>query len=137
MHYAGCLRMFQWQIDLEHYLRTLAYKPGALHGSVALHQAPPEIKRIYEQFFRSNARGFIEIMQYCQNKNIPHQKLVKTIQELNRLCPKDVSPDKVLAMLGNQPSENVPVIPSERKDEIEACSREQLMEITLMANTPN
>jgi hypothetical protein len=129
--------MFQWQIDLEHYLRTLAYKPGALHGSVALQQAPPEIKRIYEQFFRSNARGFIEIMQYCQNKNIPHQKLVKTIQELNRLCPKDVSPDKVLAMLGNQPSENVPVIPSERKDEIEACSREQLMEITLMANNSN
>jgi hypothetical protein len=40
-------------------------------------------------------------------------------------------------MLGNQPSENVPVIPSERKDEIEACSREQLMEITLMANNSN
>ena len=129
--------MFQWRIDLEHYLRTLAYKPGALHGSVALQQAPPEIKRLYDQFFRSNARGFIDILQYCQNKNIPHQKLVKTIQELNRLCPKDVSPDKVLAMLGNQPSENVPVPPSERKDEIEACSREQLMEITMMANIPN
>jgi hypothetical protein len=129
--------MFQWQIDLEHYLRTLAFKPGALHGSVALEQAPPEIKSLYEQFFRSNARGFIEILQYCQNKNMPHQKLVKTIQELTRLCPKDVSADKVLAMLGNQPSENVPVIPSGRKDEIEACSREQLMEITLMANNPN
>jgi hypothetical protein len=76
-------------------------------------------------------------MQYCQNKNIPHLKLVKTIQELNRLCPKDVSTDKVLAMLGNQPSEIVPVVQSERKDEIEACSREQLMEITLMANNPN
>ena len=129
--------MFQWQIDLEHYLRTLAYKPGALHGSVALQQAPLEIKRLYELFFRSNARGFIEIMQYCQNKNIPHLKLVKTIHELSRLCPKDVSTDKVLAMLGNQPSENVLVTTSERKDEIETCSREQLMEITLMANNPN
>lgn len=126
--------MFQWQIDLEHYLRTLANKPGALHGSVALQQAPPEIKTLYEQFFRSNARGFIDILQYCQNKNIPHLKLVKTIHELNRLCPKDVSPDKVLALLGNQPSENVPVAPSERMDEIEICSREQLMEITQMVN---
>jgi hypothetical protein len=129
--------MFQWQIDLEHYLRTLAYKPGALHGSVALQQAPPEIKMLYDQFFRSNARGFIDILQYCQNKNVLHQKLVKTIHELNRLCPKDVSTDKVLALLGNQPSENVPVTSSERKDEIEACSREQLMEITMMSNIPN
>ena len=92
---------------------------------------------LYDQFFRSNARGFIDILQYCQNKNVPHQKLVKTIHELNRLCPKDVSPDKVLAMLGNQPLENAPVVSSERKDEIEACSREQLMEITMMANIPN
>lgn len=129
--------MFQWQIDLEHYLNTLTRKPGALHGSVALQQSPPEIKRLYEQFFRSNARGFIEIMQYCKNKNIPHLKLVKTINELNQLCPNDVSQDKVLALLGNQPSESVPVAPSEGKDEIEACSREQLMEITLMTNITN
>ena len=129
--------MFQWQIDLEHYLSTLRRKPGALHGSVALQQAPPEIKRLYELFFRSNARGFIEIMQYCQNKNISHEKLVKTIHELNRLCPNDISPDKVIALLGNQPSDNIAITPSERKDEIEACSREQLLEITLMANNTN
>ena len=104
---------------------------------MALQQSPPEIKRLYEQFFRSNARGFIEIMQYCQNKNIPHLKLVKTIHELNRLCPNDVSPDKVLALLGNQSSEKVQPLSSDRKDEIEECSREQLMEITLMVNTPN
>ena len=129
--------MFQWQINLEHYLSTLTRKPGALHGSVALQQAPGEVKRLYEQFFRSNARGFIEIMQYCQNKNIPHPKLVKTIHELNRLCPNDVSPDKVLALLGNQSSEKAQSLSSDRKDEIEECSREQLMEITLMVNTPN
>lgn len=129
--------MYQWQIDLEHYLRTLGRKPGALHGSVALQQAPPEIQGIYEQFFRSNARGFIDILQYCQNKNVPHQRLVKTVHELTHLCPKDVSSDKVLAMLGNQPGENIPAAKSEIKNEIEACSLNQLQEITLLANNPN
>jgi hypothetical protein len=118
-------------------LRTLGRKPGALHGSVALQQAPPEIQGIYEQFFRSNARGFIDILQYCQNKNVPHQRLVKTVHELTHLCPKDVSSDKVLAMLGNQPGENIPAAKSEIKNEIEACSLNQLQEITLLANNPN
>ncbi len=129
--------MFQWQIDLEHYLNTLMRKPGALHGSVALKQAPLEIRKLYEQFFRNNARGFIEIMQYCQNKNIPHLKLAETVHELSRLCPNDVSADKVLALVGNQPCEKARRVPSERKDEIEAFSLDQLIEITLMVNNPN
>jgi len=128
---------YLWQIDIEHYLRTLTRKPGALHGSVALRQAPPEIKRLYEQFFRSHPQGFIEILQYCQNKNVPHQKLVKTVDEVALLCPKDVSVDKVLALLGNQPVEAPTAVPSEILDEITGFCLVQLTEITQLANSPN
>jgi hypothetical protein len=40
-------------------------------------------------------------------------------------------------MLGNQPGENIPAAKSEIKNEIEACSLNQLQEITLLANNPN
>ena len=128
---------YLWQIDIEHYLRTLARKPGALHGSVALQQAPPEIKKLYEQFFRSQPQGFIDILQYCQNKNVPHQKLVKTVDELALLCPKDVSVDKVLALLGNQPVEAASAAPPDIPDETTGFCLVQLTEITQLANNSN
>lgn len=127
----------QWEIDLEHYLKTLSRKPGALAGSVALQQAPLEIRQLYERFFRSNPRGFIDVLQYCQSKNVPHYKLEKTVHELTQLCPQDVSPDKVIALLGNQSQELVPVADSGRKSEIEDYSRDQLLEISMMVSTSN
>jgi hypothetical protein len=128
--------MYQWEIDLEHYLKTFARKPGALAGSVAMQQAPPEIRRLYERFFRSNPRGFIDILQYCHSKNIPHQKLEETVHELNWLCPQDVSPDKVIALLGNQSLELKPLAEPVRENEIEDYSREQLLEISMMVSNP-
>ena len=128
--------MYQWEIDLEHYLKTLARKPGALAGSVAMQQAPSEIRRLYERFFRSNPRGFIDILQYCHSKNIPHQKFEETVHELNWLCPQDVSPDKVIALLGNQSLELKPLAEPVRENEIEDYSREQLLEISMMVSNP-
>jgi transposase len=128
---------YGWQIDIEHYLRTLTRKPGALHGSVALRQAPSEIKRVYEQFFRNQPQGFIEILLYCHNKNVSHQKLIKTVNELSHLCPKDISVDKVIAMLGNQPSEADPPATVKKPDEIEGFCLIQLTDIAQLSNSTN
>lgn len=126
----------QWQIDIDHYLRTLSRKPGALHGSVALDQSPAEIKALYHQFFESQPRGFIDILLYCKDNQVAHVKLVETAHQVNRLCPSDVSADKVIALLGNQSDRAVPIRSNQgKKDEIENLSIQQLQEITLLVGS--
>jgi transposase len=126
--------MYHWKIELDHYLKTLSRKPGALHGSVALEQSPEGIREIYYRFFEPQPRGFIELLQYCQQGQIPHEKLEETVYQLERICPSDVSVDKVTALLGNQPGDVQPmVLPGEQRDEIEKLSLKQLKEITLLS----
>jgi len=97
----------QWIITLDHYLRTLERKPGALHGSVALKQAPWEVRQIYESVFRENARDFIEVLQYCKSHEISHERLWRVYQQLLVKCPSDISVDKFKALLGNNAQEVV------------------------------
>jgi transposase len=125
---------FQWKIEIDHYLVTLSRKPGAVHGSVALEQSPPVIRWIYHHYFENQPREFIDILLYCKNNSIAHDNLEDTVSKVNRLCPGDVSADKVIALLGNQP-ETESGLPAETKktDEIEDLSFKQLQEITLLA----
>lgn len=127
---------YQWQLDIDHYLTTLSRKPGAVHGSVALEQAPASIRLLYQRYFESNPRGFIDILLYCKNGDIDHEKLEDAVDKLRRLCPGDISADKVIALLGNQ-SDVVTSSPPEAKktDEIEDLSLIQLQEITLLAES--
>lgn len=55
-------------IDIRHYLRTFERKPGALHNSLAL-KSMPELKSIYDLYFKSNPKKFIEILKENQEKS--------------------------------------------------------------------
>jgi len=127
---------FQWQLDIDHYLTTLSRKPGAVHGSVALEQSLPSIRVLYQRYFDNHPRGFIDILLYCKNNGIHHEKLEGTVTRLSRLCPGDVSSDKVIALLGNQSDAMTSSPPQAKKtDEIEDLSLIQLQEITLLAES--
>ena len=93
----------RWIITLDHYLRTLERKPGALHGSAALKQAPWQVRQIYEAVFTENARDFIEVLQYAKIHEVSHERLWKVYQLLLAKCPSDISLDKFKALLGNNP----------------------------------
>jgi hypothetical protein len=124
---------FQWQLDIDHYLTTLARKPGAVHGSVALEQSLPSIRLLYQRYFENQPRGFIDILLYCKNNGIHHEKLEDAVTRLSRLCPGDISSDKVIALLGNQSDAMTSSPPQAKKtDEIENLSLRQLQEITLL-----
>lgn len=127
---------FQWQLDIDHYLTTLSRKPGAVHGLVALEQAPSSIRLLYQRYFENQPRGFIDILLYCKNNDIHHEKLEETVQKLSRLCPGDISSDKVIALLGNQTDAMTSSPPQAKKtDEIEDLSLIQLQKITLLAES--
>ena len=127
---------FGWRLDIDHYLTTLSRKPGAVHGSVALEQAPASIRLLYQRYFENHPRGFIDILLYCKNNGIQHEKLEEAVDKLSRLCPGDISADKVIALLGNQ-ADIITSSPSQAKktDEIEDLSFKQLQEITLLAES--
>lgn len=59
----------QYQIDIMHYLSTFAKKPGALRNSNAL-KSIPKLKTIYDTYFITQPRKFVEILLNLQNKEI-------------------------------------------------------------------
>ena len=93
---------FSWQIDLNHYLVTLARKPGAVAGSVALKQAPAWIQAMYLNHFVHDSRSFIELLQYCQFNDIDSQQMNACVNKLAGQVPGGVSAAHVMALLGNQ-----------------------------------
>ncbi len=56
-------------IDIRHYLRTFERKPGALHNSFAL-KSMPELKSIYNIYFKTNPKKFIDILKENKEKNL-------------------------------------------------------------------
>ena len=51
-----------WCIKLEHYLRTLSRKPGALPHSVVWQRAPEELRRLYDIHFKEDNRTFVLLL---------------------------------------------------------------------------
>jgi len=93
--------LHQWIINIEHYLKTLKRKPGALSGSVALDNNK-YLKNLYQEFFIGHSREFIDLLYYCKNKSITQDKLSSCIQKLKRISINDISSEKIIALLGNE-----------------------------------
>lgn len=77
---------FEWSIKIEHYLKTLKRKPGALSGSEALYQMTSGLKEVYRKNFQNSAKDFIELIEYISEKQMPITKLKSLILYIN---PKD------------------------------------------------
>lgn len=73
-------------IDIRHYLKSLNKKPGALRNSLAL-KSIPQLKTIYENYFTTNPRRFIELIQKNNEKSI--NGLVQILGKYTS-SPKDI-----------------------------------------------
>ena len=87
--------LFEWSINLEHYIRTLKRKPGALASSVALKQTASELQEIYEKYFKKREKEFIEILDYTYKKNMSSEKLNSLIEYLKPKEKNDITLDKI------------------------------------------
>ena len=83
----------KWSICLEHYLKTLKKKPGALAGSTALKQAEPELQKIYHQYYTGNEKEFIHLLELVGQKG--WLKVEKALEALKKVSPHDVSTEKL------------------------------------------
>lgn len=121
-----------WQIELNHYLITLQRKPGAVAGSVALKQAPEWVQSIYSNYFLHDARSFIELLQYCQLHNIDGIRVSECVSKLSRQFPDGVSSAHIIALLGNQQTEEV--LTYQEPNAIVLQSLENLLQLEAMMN---
>lgn len=85
----------QWSIKLEHYLKTLQRKPGALKGSTALHQADDKIIKIFRCYYIKKEKDFIELIQFIHKNNKDISEIEKAIIDLEKISPSDISTEKI------------------------------------------
>jgi hypothetical protein len=121
----------QWIISIEHYLDTLRQKPGALDGSVAL-TCSPYLKKLYLQFYTQTPRDFIDLLHYCCQNKISAENLEATVSRLVGLCTQSITTEKLTALLGNKPREEVKLVAV--NNQTMYMAQEQLKQITALMN---
>jgi len=99
----------QWVISIEHYLDTFKRKPGALNSSVAL-VSSPYLKELYDNYFSTTPRDFVDLLQFCVRFNIGQEKLEETVKLLLSLCTHHITTEKITAILGNKAPAGVIIV---------------------------
>ncbi|KLO23485.1 transposase [Marinitoga sp. 1155] len=120
-----------WKIKIEHYLGLLKRKPGALHNSLALHQAPQKIKTIYQHYFITKPKEFIMLLEYIYENKINVGEIEEILKKLEQLSPKDISFAKVKILYENKRINKK----IEYHGAIEDYSRRQLIKLKEMINS--
>jgi transposase len=88
----------KWRFTLEHYLKTLLKKPGALNGSVALKQSESGIRDIYANYFSDKPKEFVELLTYMKEKGRSIKEVAEAARAVARLSPLDISKDKIISV---------------------------------------
>ncbi len=89
-------------IDIKHYLNSLEKKPGALNNSLALKNIP-SLKSIYDIYFKTKPREFIDLLKKYQNEDLEDMILSIKNQGKNETHKeKTTNPSKVALMTENQ-----------------------------------
>jgi len=118
---------YQWIINIEHYLDTFKRKPGALKGSVALARSS-YLKELYEKFFRSTPREFIEMLHYCHRHQVSGESLEESVGRLLDRNPKNITVEMITALLGNKTAKGTDFLPEDNETVIRA--KEQLQRLS-------
>ena len=99
-----CYESGSYHLNINHYLRTLKRKPGALPQSTALLQADAQVKRIYEKYYTNDPRTFLQVLEIINTTGI--EPVSNALEELMRISPLDLSADKVKAVCKRHENEN-------------------------------
>lgn len=104
----------KWSLKLEHYLRTLLRKPGALAGSVALQQVPHLVKELFDHHFSDSPRDFLELLQFARENGYWFRDITDAAARLHKRGLRSICADQLKAELYSK----VEVTPSPGADPI-------------------
>jgi len=85
-----------WQLNINHYLKTLKLKPGALKRSSAFSRMKPELKDIYRKYYQGQEKQFLELLELIATHSLP--AVCETIALLERI-PTTVNTEKIKLIL--------------------------------------
>ncbi len=77
----------KWSLTLEHYRLTLLTKPGAVANSVALHQASPIARDLFNNHFRNKPAEFVKILNYLADSAMSLDTVGPAIKEILDKAP--------------------------------------------------
>jgi len=83
----------EWFIDISHYIKTLKLKPGALKRSVAFSQVKPELRDIYQKYYRGREKSFIELMELISTEGM--DRIKDAVATLVRIDPNGIGTEKI------------------------------------------
>lgn len=72
----------EWCVTLDHYLTTLAYKPGALKNAVALRQAPAALQKLFHENFQNEPKSFIDLLLFAKEKGKTYDEVIDAYESL-------------------------------------------------------
>jgi len=83
----------EWFIDISHYIKTLKLKPGALKRSVAFSQIKPDLKSIYQKYYKGREKSFIELIELISTEGMDSIK--DAVATLIRIDPNGIGTEKI------------------------------------------
>jgi len=101
-----CQGRDRWQLDINHYLKTLKFKPGALRRSSAFSQLKPELKAIYNKYYQGQERQYLQLLDLVATYSLP--KVSQTITMLEKI-PTMVNTEKIRLVLEKK-DEPIPIL---------------------------
>lgn len=124
---------YRWFIKIEHYLKTLAIKPGALPNSEALFQADAEITALYNQYFSDQPKIFIDVFRHATKHQLSISIITQAVDQcLKTILNSPLTSDKIIFMiqaLMNKQNEIQPLTPSPLNEQISFNCVKQLQDI--------
>jgi hypothetical protein len=101
-----CVGRDHWQLDINHYLKTLKLKPGALRRSSAFSQMKPELKAIYRNYYQGQERQYLHLLELVATHSL--SQVSQTIAMLEKI-PTTVNTEKIRLILEKK-DEPVPIL---------------------------
>lgn len=91
----------EWSITLEHYLRSLHRKPGALRGSVALKQSGRRIRALYQHYYQDSPKDFVELLLYMKAEQKTLDEIEQAISRLQANGSLSIDTDRIKLVCAN------------------------------------
>jgi len=127
----------EWSVKLEHYLKTLLKKPGAVASSVALRQADGDIRYLFNTLLKDSPRDFILLLHYMIDNKYSSDKAINAFEQLKKQGIKRPTIDQIKVIMHSDDQE-IEIPESYTSDEfieIERSAINTLKDLSVIMNS--